>query len=1011
MREVLNCFVALLFVSSASGGEGASANALPAPSATHVDFVRDIQPIFAARCYACHGPEKQKSAYRLDSKPIALKGGDDHAPNILPGKSAESPLIRFVAGLMDEGWMPPQKKGEKTEPLSVAQVALLRAWIDQGADWPESADLKQKDLLDWWSLRPLKKLELPAMQNVNAALRNPIDRFIQVKLDEKKLQPAPEADRRTLIRRLSFDLTGLPPTPEEVGAFEKDADEHAYEKLVDRLLDSPRYGERWGRHWLDVVHYGDTHGYDKDQPRPNAWPYRDYAIRAFNADKPYRRFIEEQIAGDALFPGDSDGLYALGFIAAGPWDLIGHAEVPETKTDGKIARLLDRDDMVANTLNSFCGLTVQCARCHNHKFDPIKQEDYYRLQAVFAALDRADRPVDADAKTTQRRQELTARERELKAGKKELDARILKGSGAELADLDKKIEALSKPANEGINPAYGYHSHIVLNADAAKWVQVDLGESRVLEEVALCGCNDSFNNIGAGFGFPARFKIDVSDDPEFKTADVIADRTQEDFKNPGVLPQRFAANGKRGRFVRVTATKLAPRSNDFIFALAEFQAFDATKKNVALNGAVTALDSIEAPVRWSKKNLTDGVYPASKEAGGNPDELAALKLRRDALLDKALGAAGKAEQTALENNLRETHAELVKLPPAKMVYAGTIHYGSGAFSGTGPNGGKPRAINILARGDVRKPLDEVGPGVPALIRGEPVEFKLPADAPESARRAALAKWLTDPRNPLTWRTIVNRVWHYHFGRGLADSPNDLGRMGRTPSHPELLDWLAADFRDNGQSIKALHRLIVTSAAYRRASTGNAQNEKIDANNEFLWRMNRRKLEAESVRDSILFVAGKLDLKMGGPGFQDFKIEKPEHSPHYEYALSDPEDAATQRRSVYRFLVRSQPQPFMSALDCADPSVSVDKRNATLTALQALALLNDKLSVAMARHFAARVEKLAPDVKGRIAAALRIALSREPLDSEIDSLSDYVQRFGLPAACRVIVNLNEFSFVD
>src|SRR5262249_51086287 len=403
---------------------------------------------------------------------------------------------------------------------------------------------------------------------------------------------------------------------------------NAYEELADRLLASPAYGERWARHWLDVVHYGDTHGYDKDQPRPNAWPYRDYVIRSLNADKPYARIVQEQVAGDVLFPGTVDGVTALGFIAAGPWDLIGHVELPETKIDGKVARHLDRDDMVANTINTFVSLTVQCAQCHNHKFDPIRQEDYYRLQADFAALDRADRPYYTDPAAARRTAELTAPRDGLKKRQQELEAAVAKAGGTELAELDRKIAA-GKPAVP--RPEYGYHSAISPKQDAVKWVQVDLGRPAAVERVVLWGCHDTFNNIGAGFGFPVRFKVEVSDDPTFGAGvALLADHTEADVPNPGVAAQPFPANGGKGRYVRVTATKLAPRQNDYIFALAELEVFDGAGKNLAAGAAVTALDTIEAPPRWRRTNLVDGYAPGQGGAG----ELERLRKDRQALVER-----------------------------------------------------------------------------------------------------------------------------------------------------------------------------------------------------------------------------------------------------------------------------------------------------------------------------------------------------------------------------------------
>jgi hypothetical protein len=506
-----------------------------------------------------------------------------------------------------------------------------------------------------------------------------------------------------------------------------------------------------------------------------------------------------------------------------------------------------------------------------------------------------------------------------------------------------------------------------------------------------------------------RFKIELSDDSVFEEGVVIiADRRDKDQPNPATTPVKINAGGKGGRYVRVTATKLAPRQNDFIFAVAELEVLDAEGNNLAAGRPVTALDSIEAPVRWRKSNLTDGIFaPGSKVS---VEEQTKRQERRNGMLRKALGPDRAKE---LDQAKLQAAATALKLggPPKNVAYIGAVHKGEGNFVGTGNVGGKPRPIHILLRGDVTKPGKEVGPGAIAAIPGINGRFDLPPNHTEGDRRAALARWITDPNNPLTWRSIANRVWQYHFGRGLVDTPNDFGKMGQLPTHPELLDWLAAEFRDNGMSLKKLHRLIVTSATYRQASSINQANEKLDADNRFLWRQNRRKLEAEAIRDSILFAAGKLDLTMGGPSFQDFVVEKPEHSAHYEYQLHDPEDPKSHRRAVYRFVVRSKQQPFMAALDCADPSLAVEKRNQTITPQQALALLNNRLATAMAKHLAERVEKLAPDDRGRVAAAYRIALGREPSEKEGDALAAYAKEHGLANTCRVILNLNEFVFVD
>jgi hypothetical protein len=988
------------------------------------DLFRDrIAPLFERRCLSCHNATDRKGGFSLETRGELLKGGDE-GEVVTPGDPQASSLIEQVTPVNGKAAMP-----KKADSLSANDIAALRDWIAKGAVWPEGVRLREAKVAnaDWWSLTPLVRPSVPQVPDRAKWIRNPVDAFIAAKHVAVGLTPAPEAERRTLIRRLYFDLIGLPPTPDEADAFVADPDPLAYEKLVDKLLASPHYGERWARHWLDVVHFGETHGYDKDKLRLNAWPYRDYVIRAFNEDKPYARFVQEQIAGDVLFPDTVDGIEALGFIAAGPWDFIGHAEVPETKIDGKIARHLDRDDMVSNTINTFCSLTVHCAQCHNHKFDPIMQEDYYSLQAVFAAVDRADKKYDSDPAVAAKRTELESRQRELTTQKAALDAEVAKQAGPELVEIDKLIAAATKPAERP--PEYGYHSGIEPTPDKPKWVQVDLGRSVAVEKIEYIPCHDDFNNIGAGFGFPVRFKIELSDDSEFKTGVTsLVDQTRADFANPGIAPQVATVGGKAGRFVRFTATKLAPRQNDYILAISELKALDGSGKNVALGATVTALDSIEAPIRWSKKNLVDGLHPGVMPGS---QDVTDLQAKRQALLDSKVDFAIRRDLLVVSTALAVKTRELAKLPPPRLVFAGTIHHGSGAFSGTGANGGKPRPIHLLPRGDVTKPGAEAGPGALTVVAALPARFSLPSDHAEGARRAALAKWLTDSQNPLTWRSIVNRVWLYHFGHGLVDTPNDFGRMGQLPSHPELLDWLAVEFRDGGQSIKRLHQLIVTSAAYRQSSfnleptataTGTRRHavavgsglngaQQLDSDNRYLWRHSRRRLEAEAIRDAILSVSGKLNPTLGGPSFQDFVIDKPEHSPHYEYHLHNADDPASHRRSVYRFLVRSQLQPFMTTLDCADPSMLVDKRTQTITPLQALALLNNQLTVVMSKHFAARVEKPGGDISSQVTQAFRLALSRRPTDDELRELTAYAREHGLTNTCRLLLNLNEFVFVD
>ncbi len=975
-------------------------------------FSEQVAPILERHCVRCHSDEEHKGALSLSTEQSLRKGGESGAA-MLPKSAEDSLLIQYIEG--DKPEMP-----KNAPPLSNQEILQLRNWINAGAEWPAGVTLKNKQFENqpWWSFEPLSRPAVPHGL-VTVGERSPIDSYIRAKLAEKHLSQSKPADKRTLIRRLSFDLHGLPPDPTEIDEFVADSDPTSYERLVDRLLASPRYGERWARHWLDVVHYGDTHGYDKDKLRPNAWPYRDYVIRSLNEDKPYDRFILEQLAGDVLWPETVDGIVGTGFIAAGPWDFIGHAEVPESKTDGKIARNLDRDDMVTTTMNTFCSLTVQCARCHNHKFDPVTQTDYYRLQAVFAALDRADRMFDPDPKVSHQRQQWLAEQKQLKADEQRLAAEVTRLCGNDLKELDQRIASAQQAVAGQRRPEYGYHSGIEPTADKTKWVQIDLGREVQIAKLAYVGCWDDFNGIGDGFGFPVRFKIEASNDETFSTnSAMLVDRTSANVPNPGTALQQADVSNVTARYVRFTATRLAPRQNDFIMALAELSVFDADGKNVAAGAAVSALDSIEAPIRWSKKNLVDGVY-----TGQTAMDINQLRDQRSALITKSVPQSVRDEIQRTATAINDLTHRLATLPAPQYIYAGIVYTGGGTFSGTGPTGGKPRTIRVLKRGDVGSPADEVGPGFVPLQRGQSGEFSLAPEHQEGARRVALAKWIVDEQHPLTWRSIANRLWQHHLGRGIVDSPNDFGRMGQLPSHPELLDWLACEIRDDkaadavpARSLKQLHRQIVTSATYRQSSDTEESSaasapQAVDSTNSLYWRANRRKIDAESLRDSMLLVAGKLDDRMGGPAFQDFVIEKPEHSPHYEYQLHDAEDPRSHRRSVYRFLVRSQTQPFMTTLDCADPSMIVDKRNETVTALQALALLNNKLVLSMSRHTALRITAASPDEATQIDSVFRLALGRFPSAEERDSLIEYARQHGLSQACRVILNLNEFAFVD
>ncbi|MFO0928384.1 MAG: DUF1549 domain-containing protein, partial [Gemmataceae bacterium] len=536
----------------------------------------------------------------------------------------------------------------------------------------------------WWSLRPLSRPAVPVVKMTGWA-RTPVDAFVLARLEQRGLRPSPEADRRTLLRRLSFDLTGLPPTPAEVEVFVADTHKDAYERLVDRLLGSSAYGERWGRHWLDVAHYGDTHGYDKDKRRDHAWPYRDWVVRQINADLPYPQFVRQQIAGDVLRPGDADGVTASGFVVAGPWDFVGQVELREGTVDKEKTRQLDRDDMVSTTVGTFMSLTVGCARCHDHKFDPISLKDYYRLQAVFAGVERGNRTIPGAAPPERIR--LLAEQQRLQAERSALVAKKDAAASPTLARLDRelaqqreRLAALPVPPGPP-SPTNGYHSGILPMPDVTRWVQVDLGASRPLDEVRLIPARPTDFPDTPGFGFPLRFRVEVSDDPTFARAHPLADHTAADVANPGDRPVVIPAGGARGRYVRVTATRLWKRTGDYVFALAELQV-DASGKNVAAGRPVTALDTIDAG-RWHRRHLVDG-FDSRQQLPDLSDPvkgklfrervdvaaaIARLERERQAEAERVLPAGLTRALAAVETRLAALAAEIARTPAGPQVYA------------------------------------------------------------------------------------------------------------------------------------------------------------------------------------------------------------------------------------------------------------------------------------------------------------------------------------------------------
>lgn len=971
------------------------------------NFETEIAPIFEARCLSCHNGFDAEGDFVLQTRAEAF----DHPDAIQPGEASQSYLIDQISGL--DPAMP-----EGDDPLSEEEVDLIFEWINAGAPWPEERVLKDdppRDL-DWWSFKPIQETSVPGHQG-----DHPLDAFIEERLQENKLTPVGEAEPRTLIRRLSYDLMGLPPSPEEVERFVGDyrsakseqSRNEIWKALIDRFLDSPEFGEKWAQHWLDLARFAETHGYDKDKLRPNAWPYRDYVIRSFNEDKPYGRFVQEQVAGDVLFPSDSDGIIGLGFLAAGPWDHVGHYEVGEDKLDGRIAKHHDRDEMVSAVFNVFQSTTVQCAQCHHHKFDPIKMEDYYRLHAVFSAVDRSDRIYEGlTSEQTVQRNQLLTRINRLKRETYDINADVERELTARVSGIKRRIREIKETYGTGNNPRLGYRSDVKPKADSDTWVQVDLGKSTSVTQVFLIPAFDGKSENG--YGFPLRYRVEASDDPAFEqNVRLLMDASQEDQTNLGTETMAVDVGPPAIRYIRVTATRLKEESAGHLFALGELQAVDAfAEKNFALNTTITSSDGFDGGERWNPGNLVDDVFYRGDFDQRVFEELRALESERDRITADVRSPEIESRRKAVTAELKVLEEQLKAYKSKSLVYAANANWLSvGRFFATD---GKPRPIHLLNRGDLESPGEQMTPGALPLWEGAPETFFDSADWQEGEARAELARYLTRRDNPLLWRTMANRLVQWALGKPLVRSPNDFGRAGMEPSHPELLDFLATRLRDDPkQSVKSMVRMLVSSETYRRSTQHDSSNAAIDSNNQYWWRADRRRLTAEEFRDSLLTVAGALKLEeRGGPSFYDFVIEKPQHSPHYEYHLHDPNDAKSHRRTVYRFVVRSQPQPMLTTLDCADPSISVAMRDESTSALQALTQWNHSLVEAMAKRFGERLTHEAlPSAEAVVNRATSLSLGRAANSDELKLLGKHYETYGPSSLARVLFNLNDFTYLD
>lgn len=924
----------------------------PSAAAEPVDFVREVQPILAKHCYSCHGAKKQKSGLRLDIKAKAFAGGELYGASIVAGKSQDSPLLQFVADADADLQMPPE--GDR---LAAGEIDTLKRWIDAGASWPESADTAQAvDLRDHWSFKPLTKPEIPEVKNERWP-RGEIDRFILARLEREGLQPAAAADRVAWLRRVYFDLIGLPPTPEQVAMFAADTRDDAFERVVEELLRSPHYGERWAQHWLDVVRYADTHGFEVNTERPNAWPYRDYVIQALNEDTPYDQFVREQIVGDAH---GKDA--ATGFLVTASVLLPG--QIGQDEPSKRLARQDAIDEIVTNFGQTFLGLSIGCARCHDHKFDPVSQRDYYAMQAFVAGVEYGDRTLRTPMSEAARREAAAARQR--------------------IAEIDAALARFVPLANSGVErPMINARMNVDrIAARKAQRLRFTIAATNRLEP-----CLDElevFNTAGenvalAGLGA----KVTSSGD------NVAVDRHELRFLNDGEYGNSrswmSSEMGKGWVIVEFPAEQEIDRVLWGRDRKGEFADRLATNYTIEVAG---------------KDGQWQMVADSRDRLAFDPNKSPSTEFPTAGLSE---ADAAQAKQLVEEKRRLETTA--AKSETAQEVFAGVFR--------------KPDEIRVLARGNPELPRAAVAPAVPEAFGN----LSLPTDAAEQARRTALADWIASPQNPLTARVMVNRIWQGHFGVGLVETPSDFGHGGQKPTHPELLDWLAGELIRAGWSIKQMHRSIVLSATYRQASaispaasargaevasnTSCPLPASVDAQCRLLWAYPARRLEAEAIRDSMLFISGQLDSKMYGRGFDLFN----QRGGLSGFTPIEQVTGDGLRRMIYAHKVRRERDAVFGAFDCPDAGQSTPRRRESTTPIQALNLLNSRFTLDVADAFAARVQREAgSDLNAQVRRAYQLALSRNPTDAELSETAPVVREHGLPVLGRALFNCNEFLFV-
>jgi mono/diheme cytochrome c family protein len=955
-----------------------------------VDFAKDIQPILEKSCYACHGPKQQMAGLQLDSKKLAFDGGQS-GKAIVPGKSAESHLYQRVAGIGDQARMP-----MGGQPLDAAQIVLIRAWIDQGAEWPEGVGTGAAEVKKHWAFIAPQGPEIPKVSNEKWVI-NPIDRFVLARLEREGLAPSPEADRTTLLRRLSLDLIGLPPTIEEVDAFLKDKSSRAYEKQVDRLLESPHYGERWGRLWLDAARYADSDGYEKDKSR-QVWFYRDWVIRAFNRDLPYNQFVIEQLAGDLLPKATQDQIVATGFLRNSMINEEGGVDPEQFRMEA----MFDRMEAIGKGI---LGITIQCAQCHNHKYDPLTQEEYYRMFAFLNNSHEANMAVYTPEEEM-RRADLFRQMREIEA---DLQHRHPEWQ-EQMAKWEEKMKegqpewTVVQPAVEDIST--GGQKYLPLK-DGSFLAQ---GYAPTKHTVRMTIKSD-LQNITA-------FRLELMNDPNLPLRG-----PGRSIKGTAALTEFEVEVAPADAPDKVTTVKIAKATADINLPKTPLDAifYDKTDRSRVTGPVEFAVDgkeetawgtdagpgrrnqprkavfAAETPISNPQGTLL--TFRLSQQHGGwNSDDNQSHNPGRFRL---SITTSPGAKADPLPQGVRDIltiprdQRTLFQVQTVFSAWRATVpeyqeanakieelwrQHPEGSAQLVLQARDENRDTHILTRGDFLKPAKLVTPGVPAFLH--------PLPDNSSPTRLTFAQWLVDRNSPTTARALVNRLWQSYFGVGLVSTSENFGKQSEAPSHPELLDWLAIEFMDRGWSLKAAHRLMVTSATYRQSSSVTLDLLTRDPYNRLLARGPRMRVEAEIVHDIALAASGLLSAKVGGPSVYppapEFLFLPPaSYGPKNWY---EEKGENRYRRALYTFRYRSVPYPMLQNFDAPNGDSSCVRRSRSNTPLQALTTLNEPLFLEAAQELARRTlrEGGATDAQ-RLSYVFRRCLARTPTAPEAADL--------------------------